>query len=143
MRAPELRAGDVLVIAPGDLVPVDAELLERGRRFSTDWITGEPDARAVRRRGSRCRPAPSTRPGRAVHVRALTDFPDSPLVALLRQAPDRAPARVPAHARFWNACLAPVGALAVLADLPRWGSPSGGPRGRTTRARRWPWRCSS
>ncbi len=101
VRAAELRAGDVLVIAPGELVPVDAELLDAHASFSTDWVTGEPDVRAVARGGEV--PAGAFNAARsAAHVRARTDFQDSPLVALLRQTPS-APGRVPAHARFWNA----------------------------------------
>jgi Cu2+-exporting ATPase len=101
VRAAQLRAGDVLVIAPGELVPVDAELLDASASFSTDWVTGEPDVRAVERGGEV--PAGAFNAARsAAHVRARTDFQDSPLVALLRQTPT-APGRVPAHARFWNA----------------------------------------
>ncbi|WNG49422.1 HAD-IC family P-type ATPase [Archangium minus] len=99
--AAELRASDVLVIAPGELVPVDAELLDARASFSTDWVTGEPDVRAVERGGEV--PAGAFNAARAAaHLRARTDFQDSPLVALLRQTPS-APGRVPAHARFWNA----------------------------------------
>ncbi|MFY0522301.1 heavy metal translocating P-type ATPase [Archangium gephyra] len=101
VRAAELHAGDVLVIAPGELVPVDAELLDARASFSTDWITGEPDVRTVERGGEV--PAGAFNAARsAAHVRARTDFGDSPLVALLRQAP-AGTGRVPEHARFWNA----------------------------------------
>ncbi|PTL77570.1 heavy metal translocating P-type ATPase metal-binding domain-containing protein [Vitiosangium sp. GDMCC 1.1324] len=100
VRAAELRSGDVLVIAPGELVPVDAELLDARASFSTDWVTGEPDVRAVERGGEV--PAGAFNAARAAaHLRARTDFQDSPLVALLRQTPSAA-SRVPAHARFWN-----------------------------------------
>jgi Cu2+-exporting ATPase len=101
VRAAELHAGDVLVIAPGELVPVDAELLDARASFSTDWITGEPDVRVVERGGEV--PAGAFNAARsASHVRARTDFQDSPLVALLRQAPASV-GRVPVHALFWNA----------------------------------------
>ncbi len=100
VRAPELRAGDTLVITPGDLVPVDAELLDAQASFSTDWITGEADVRTVRE--GEVIPAGAFNAAQvAVHVRARTDFQESPLVSLLRQAPG-APERLPAHARFWS-----------------------------------------
>ncbi|HSP78342.1 MAG TPA: heavy metal translocating P-type ATPase metal-binding domain-containing protein, partial [Myxococcaceae bacterium] len=100
VRATELRAGDALVIAPGELVPVEAELLDAHARFSTDWITGESDVREVARGGEV--PAGAFNAARsAAHVRARTDFQDSPLVALLRQTP-ASESGVPTHARFWN-----------------------------------------
>ncbi|MFN7135747.1 MAG: hypothetical protein ACK4N5_26985, partial [Myxococcales bacterium] len=46
---PRIERDDVLHIAPGDLVPVSAELLAPSGTFSTDWITGEPDVRALTR----------------------------------------------------------------------------------------------
>jgi Cu2+-exporting ATPase len=97
---PKLRAGDLLVVAPGELVPVDAELLDARARFSTDWITGEPDARTVER-GGEVPAGAFNAASTAAHVRARTAFEDSPLVTLLRQAPGGA-GRAPVHARFWN-----------------------------------------
>ncbi len=100
VRAAELREGDVLLIAPGELVPVDATPLDARGSFSTDWMTGEPDVRGVGR--DEQVPAGAFNAGRsAVHVRARTSFQDSPLVMLLRQAPT-SPDSVPVHARFWN-----------------------------------------
>jgi Cu2+-exporting ATPase len=99
VRAPELRTGDVLLIAPGDLVPLDAELLDAEARFSTDWITGEAEVRSVRR-GETIPAGSFNAASVAVHVRARTDFQESPLVSLLRQAP--ATEKLPAHARFWS-----------------------------------------
>lgn len=100
VRAAEVADGDVLVIAPGDLVPVDAVLLDSGARVSTDWITGEPGERAVGQGGAL--PAGAFNAGReAVRVQAKQAFTDSPLVALLRRAPTEAggPAL---HTRFWD-----------------------------------------
>ncbi|WAM24587.1 heavy metal translocating P-type ATPase [Myxococcus sp. NMCA1] len=100
VRAAEVADGDVLVIAPGDLVPVDALLLDSGARVSTDWITGEPGERAVGQGGAL--PAGAFNAGReAVRVQAKQAFTDSPLVALLRRAPTEAggPAL---HTRFWD-----------------------------------------
>ncbi|MBF5045690.1 heavy metal translocating P-type ATPase [Aggregicoccus sp. 17bor-14] len=111
VRAPQVREGDVMVVAPGDLVPVDAELLEEAARFSTDWITGESAARQLSQ-GERVPAGAFNGSGSAVRVRALSDFADSPLVALLRQAPEGS-GGVPLHARFWNA-LSRGWAVAVL-----------------------------
>ncbi len=93
-----IREGDELLVAPGDLVPVDAVLLEGGGRFSTAWITGESDVRTHAE--SEEVPAGACNEGqRAVRVRASTAFADSPLVALLRAPPDSRGVRV---SRFWD-----------------------------------------
>jgi Cu2+-exporting ATPase len=100
VRAAEVREGEVLVIAPGDLVPVDAVLLDADARVSTDWITGEPGERAVARGGAL--PAGAFNAGReAVRVRAAQAFTDSPLVALLRRAP-AGTGGAALHTRFWD-----------------------------------------
>ena len=90
----------MLVIAPGDLVPVDSVLLASDARISTDWITGEPGERAVLQGESL--PAGAFNAGReAVRVRTTQAFTDSPLVALLRRAPPIAQGAAP-HSRFWE-----------------------------------------
>jgi len=95
-----LGAGEVLVVPPAELVPVDAELLDEGGSFSTDWMTGESELRRVERGGEV--PAGAFNASRsAVHVRTRTSFQDSPLVMLLRQAP-AVSGKKPAHARFWD-----------------------------------------
>ncbi|MCY1020977.1 heavy metal translocating P-type ATPase [Pyxidicoccus sp. MSG2] len=100
VRAAEVGEGDVLVIAPGDLVPVDAVLLEADARVSTDWITGEPGERTVARGDSL--PAGAFNAGReAVRVRAAQAFTDSSLVALLRRAP-AGTGGAAVHTRFWD-----------------------------------------
>ncbi|WP_164021334.1 heavy metal translocating P-type ATPase [Pyxidicoccus trucidator] len=100
VRASEVREGEVLVIAPGDLVPVDAVLLDSDARVSTDWITGEPGERSVAVGGEL--PAGAFNAGReAVRVRAAQAFTDSPLVALLRRAPPGAGGAA-VHTRFWE-----------------------------------------
>ena len=98
VRAPDVRRDDVLVIAPGDLVPVDAELEAERSSFSTDWITGEAAVREVARGG--IVPAGSFHAGGvAVAVRATTDFAESPLPALLRSG---GTAAAGAHGHFWD-----------------------------------------
>ncbi len=79
----ELRKGDELLVAPGDLLPVDATLDEDAASFSLDWITGE----AAPRTFTRGETVPAGAFDASVHaarVRLNTDFGDSPLVALLR-----------------------------------------------------------
>lgn len=100
VRAAEVAEGDVLVIAPGDLVPVDAVLLDAEARVSTDWITGEPGERGVARGDAL--PAGAFNAGReAVRVRASQAFTDSSLVALLRRAP-AGTGSAAVHTRFWD-----------------------------------------
>lgn len=79
----ELRAGDSLLVAPGDLLPVDGTLDEDAASFSLDWITGE----AAPRTFTRGETVPAGAFDASVHaarVRLSTDFADSPLVSLLR-----------------------------------------------------------
>jgi Cu2+-exporting ATPase len=84
VRAPKLGAGDVLLIAPGELVPTAAMLDDAEAQVSTDWMTGEAAPRRVERGGTI--PAGSFNAGRAAfRVTTLERFADSPLVALLRQ----------------------------------------------------------
>ncbi|AKU92982.1 Type cbb3 cytochrome oxidase biogenesis protein CcoI [Vulgatibacter incomptus] len=109
VRAPLVRAGDHLVAAPGDLVPVDAQALEAGS-FSTDWITGEAEVREIPA-GQRV-PAGAFNAGRrAIALVADTDFEESPLPALLRTT---APRSSSTHARFWDR-LSRIYVVAVLA----------------------------
>ncbi len=84
VRCTELRAGDVLVIAPGDVVPLDATLEARGEAsFSLDWINGESRARSYAS-GAHV-PAGAFLGGmQAVTMTAQSDFSASPLIDLLR-----------------------------------------------------------
>ncbi len=79
-----IRAGDILVISPGDLIPVDARLLgEQDESCSLDWINGENRPR--RFAPGSIIPAGSFLAGeRVVEVEAATDFEGSALVDLLR-----------------------------------------------------------
>ncbi len=111
--APKVAKGDHLVIAPGDLVPVDAQLLDAGAAFSTDWITGEAEVRELSQ--GETVPAGAFNAGRqAVAVLAATDFTDSPLPSLLRSTVPEEGGKVWAHARFWDR-LARVYVAVVLA----------------------------
>jgi Cu2+-exporting ATPase len=94
-----VRAGDLLLVSPGDLVPVEAENLSGAGLISTDWMTGESASREAH--AGQTLPAGAFNAGRvALRVRARTDFQDSPLVALLRQPPSPCGARAP-HQRLW------------------------------------------
>lgn len=87
VTAPQLKAGDLLVIAPGDLVPVDAVLEDEAGLFSTDWINGESKPRRVA--VGEVAPAGSFNAGtQAREARARTAFDASPLPALLRTVRD-------------------------------------------------------
>lgn len=98
-RAPTVRSGEVLLVAPGDVVPVNARLVEATAQVSTDWITGESAPRQITKGGDV--PAGSFNAGRtAFHVEAAQDFSDSPLVRLLRQP--AAKSRTGAHHALWD-----------------------------------------
>ncbi|MCY1001829.1 heavy metal translocating P-type ATPase metal-binding domain-containing protein [Myxococcus sp. MISCRS1] len=100
VRVSQVEERDLLVIAPGDLVPVDAELLDARARVSTDWMTGEPDEREVL--AGQPLPAGAFNAGReAVRALATQSFQDSPLVALLRRPPEGS-GRSAGHTRFWE-----------------------------------------
>lgn len=83
LRCTEVRAGDTLLIAPSDLVPVDGELLDPRATVSLDWINGESAPRDVGV-GSGV-PAGAFNAGdHAFALRATTAFEASPVMDLLR-----------------------------------------------------------
>jgi P-type Cu2+ transporter len=85
VAAPKVRAGDRLVIAPGDLVPVCVKLHSPGS-FSLDWISGEPEPRSFQ--GGASVPAGAFNAGRsAAEVEASEAFAESALPALLSARP--------------------------------------------------------
>ncbi|HJL29002.1 MAG TPA: heavy metal translocating P-type ATPase metal-binding domain-containing protein, partial [Polyangiaceae bacterium LLY-WYZ-15_(1-7)] len=84
VRAVEIDAGDLLHLAAGDLVPVDAELLDAEGSFSLDWIDGESEPRPYRR--GEVVPAGAFHVGRtARRMRAAQPFEDSAVRRLLRR----------------------------------------------------------
>ncbi|HEY2518250.1 MAG TPA: heavy metal translocating P-type ATPase metal-binding domain-containing protein [Polyangiaceae bacterium] len=90
VRCTEIRTGDRLVIAHGDLVPIDATLDgPDGATFSLDWINGESRSRTYC--DGELVPAgaflTATRPAT---VLASADFATSPLIELLRTPTKRA-----------------------------------------------------
>jgi Cu2+-exporting ATPase len=89
VRCAEVVAGDVLLLGHGDVVPVEAELLEEGPRlFSLDWISGESTPRTFLPGATVPAGAFSQGP-RAVRLRALGAFEGSTLLSLLRTSTRR------------------------------------------------------
>jgi Cu2+-exporting ATPase len=83
VRCGDLKAGDRLLVAPGDLVPVDAVLEDREASCSLDWINGE--AEPQRFEVGKVVPAGAFLvSSAAIVVLAKTDFSASPLRDLLR-----------------------------------------------------------
>lgn len=83
VKALELSEGDELLVTPGELVPVDGELIDGAGRCSLDWITGESASREVGT--GETIPAGAFNAGAtSLRLRAKTAFEASPLPALLR-----------------------------------------------------------
>ena len=96
----QLAVGDELLLAPGDLVPVKATLLDAAGTFSLDWINGESEPRAFAV-GDEV-PAGAFHAGAgAVRVRAVAGYLESGLAQLLVQDPiDREDTQ--GRVRFWH-----------------------------------------
>jgi P-type Cu2+ transporter len=99
VRAPQVQQGDRLLIAPGELVPVEARLVDLHARLSTDWINGESAVREAAA-GETLAAGSFNGGDGAFTVVALQPFAGSPLGALLRQTSARAGAA--RHLRFWD-----------------------------------------
>ena len=86
-----LEEGDLLLVAPGDVVPVDARLEEEGASFSLDWITGESAPRE-HRRGDPVPAGACVAGARAVRLRAASAFEGrGPALVDLLRTPTSAP----------------------------------------------------
>ncbi len=83
VAATEVRAGDELWIAPGDLLPAEGILLRRPAEASLDWITGESDQIAYEA-GDRIPAGAFNAGSHGFGVAAAEDFADSRLGDLLR-----------------------------------------------------------
>jgi Cu2+-exporting ATPase len=96
----KIVGGDELVLAPGDLLPVRAELTSTAASFSYDWINGEAMPQAVA--AGATVPAGAFLAGRsAVRLRASAGYPASGLAELLqRPVQDRSDERI--GSRFWH-----------------------------------------
>jgi Cu2+-exporting ATPase len=114
----ELKAGDVILVPPGDLVPVAATLLDSAAACSLDWINGESEA-APFSAGSVVPAGAFNAEASPLYVRACTDFAASALVELLgRQAVCELPATRRAHAFSFYYVLAVL--LSASAALLGW-----------------------
>ena len=95
----DVVAGDTLVFAPGDLVPVDAHLLSESATLSLDWIDGESAPRHFV--CGETLPAGAFNTGdQALRARAESSFEASSVLRLLTRT--REGAEVPASSRFWQ-----------------------------------------
>ncbi len=121
VRCSKLCAGDSLLVAPGEIVAVDATLESGPASVSMDWISGESAPRTLRTgetvpAGAFCAGAS------AMRLRAQTAFADSPLVTLLgRPMPETDPKT---SSVWWDAVarvyVASVLLLAALALIGWW-----------------------
>jgi Cu2+-exporting ATPase len=110
VRCAELKTGDTLLVAPGDLVPVDARLERGGATFSLDWIVGESTPRSYKQ-GDVIPAGAFAASGEAAVLRTETDFEGSPLRELLR-VPERSSDT--ARASVWFQRLAKAYVTGVL-----------------------------
>ena len=95
-----IQKGDRLLIAPGDLVPVDLRVLDRAASCSLDWIDGE--SRPRRFANGAVVPAGAFNVGeRAFSGVAATDFAASSLVGLLGSDP-ASKGDGPLATRWWS-----------------------------------------
>jgi len=99
--ASAIVADDELLLAPGDLLAVDATLLSTAAAISREWTTGEPDVVGAAL-GERIGAGACNRGRAAVWLRAECTLADSSLATLLAAAVDRDTVAgvVPAYARF-------------------------------------------
>jgi Cu2+-exporting ATPase len=99
VRCTTIRAGDELLLAPGDVLPVDATC-DAAAAFSLDWINGESAPRAFAA-GERIPAGAFSASSRARTVSAATAFDASPLIELLR-APQERDSDRSARASWWQ-----------------------------------------
>ncbi len=110
VRAPELRAGDQLLVPSGDLVPVASVLGNDSALCSLDWITGESEP--TQYVNGDVVPAGAFNAGRSpLSLRTQTDFAASTLADLLARTHSR---DVSAPGRFqWFSGAYVLGVLAA------------------------------
>jgi Cu2+-exporting ATPase len=113
VRATELAAGDVLLIALGDLVPVDSDLLgDAPASFSLDWINGESAPRTYAP-GAIVPAGAFSHDAHALRLRARSAFDRSALSSLLRND-TRRDHDLP-RATGWHVALTRIYVIGVLA----------------------------
>ena len=109
----QIASGDTLLVAPGDLLAVDALLEDERASFSLDWINGECSPRTYR--AGDIVPAGAFAAGQAAcTLAARTPFSESPLRELLR-TPERLSNDGARSSHWWQrlARLYVIGVLAV------------------------------
>jgi P-type Cu2+ transporter len=112
VRCTEISEGDLLLVARGDIVPVDARLLEdEAALFSLDWISGESAPRSYEP-GAIVPAGAFSQGDRAVRVQTTAPFEASRLVSLLRTETHRDRDR--ARATAWHRTLTRAYVAAVL-----------------------------
>jgi len=94
--AAAVREGDALLVAPGELVPVDAVLTRGGGRLSLEWISGESRPLAAAE-GARVQAGAFNAGDSALELTAVTRLDASALPKLLERR-----AAGPAADAFWN-----------------------------------------
>lgn len=116
-----ITAGDVLLIAPGDLVPTDSILLDDAGALSFAFITGEPGSTFVPA-GQGVEAGAKNEGFSAVRVRAEQPYASSLLVRLLAnvEEPDEVARTAPFVTWFSKAYVTIVFALAAAALLVWW-----------------------
>ncbi|MFK8003697.1 MAG: HAD-IC family P-type ATPase [Polyangiales bacterium] len=102
-----VRVGDELLIGPGDLLPVDAKLMDAAS-FSLEWLNGESTEKHYEV-GSMVPSGAFSTSGRAIRAEALAVFADSLVPQLLRETRDVGEAR-----SFWWQRLGAIYSLLVL-----------------------------
>ena len=118
VRAPELRAGDALLVPAGDLVPVPSVLCDASAACSLDWINGESEPVAYHR-GEVIPAGAFNCGGAALSLRACVDFEQSPLAALLARTRGRDDARAQRSQWFSGAYVVAV-LVAAAAGFASW-----------------------
>lgn len=127
-RAVQVRQSDTLVIAPGDVVPVAADVLGAGAAsFSLDWVNGESAPR-VFAPGQTVPAGAFLADTRAQVLRATEDFAASSLVDLLRAPLDdgrdgRASVYWRTFARVYVAAVLVIAAGALIVGYAFTGDP--------------------
>lgn len=112
VKCTELRRADAMLVARGEVLPIEGVLETDRASCSLDWIQGECEPREFLR-GDIVPAGASNAGASAITVRALADFGDSQLVPLLRGSRDHGEDL--ARATPWWQRLAGVYVVAVLA----------------------------
>ncbi len=124
--AASVRSGDRLLVAPGDLVPVEGRLASAAADISTDWITGESEPRQLAA-GAAIAAGSFNAGAVAFEIEAISSFADSSLTTLLatpRPRGDRPAGRRRLWdrlGRYWVAGVATCAAAGVAIWLPQGG----------------------